>query len=105
MWHFTFADVGFQIRPRKGMVLQPRWYCCCVALLLSDRRAASCHCAAARVRGRVVDFVLWFELLGDTIVRGLGLQSTLGRMNGSNFLFQVRHYDGACRLSHMDNCR
>ena len=73
MRHFTFADVGLQIRSRKGMVLQPRWYCCCVALLLSDRRAAICHCAASGRRSRVINFPLRFELLGGTIVRRLGV--------------------------------
>jgi len=26
-------------------------------------------------------------------------------MNGGDFVFQVRHYDGAGRLSYMDDCR
>jgi hypothetical protein len=105
MWHFTFADVDLQIRPRKGVACKSCWNRRCSPLFLSDRRAASCHCAAARVRGRVVDFVLWFELLGDTIVRRLGVQSALRRLNGGDFVFQMRHYDGACRLSYMGDCR
>jgi hypothetical protein len=26
-------------------------------------------------------------------------------MNGGDFVFQVQYHDGACRLSHMDDCR
>ena len=103
--HFTFGDGGVQIRPRQGVVRKPCWNWRCAAVLLSDRRAASCHCATAGVRSRVVDFEIRFQLLGDTIVPRLDLQSALGRMNGGDFVFQVQHHDGAGRLSHMGDCR
>lgn len=105
MWHFTFADGGFPIRPGKGVVRKPCWNRHCVAVFLSNRRAASCHCATAGVRGCVVDFEIRFELHGDTIVRRLDLQSALRRMNGGDFMFQVQYHDGAGRLSHMGDCR
>jgi len=87
------------------MVREPGWNRRCAALFLSDRRAANCHCATAGVRSRVVDFEIRFELLSDTIVPRLDLQSTFGRMNGGDFVFQVQHHDGAGRLSHMGDCR
>ena len=73
MRHFTFADVGLQIRPRKGVARKSCWNRRCSPLFLSDRRAASCHCAASGRRSRVINFPLRFELLGGTIVRRLGV--------------------------------
>ena len=69
---FQLIDGGCPIRLRKGIGPKPCWYRHCFALLLSDGRAASCHCAASSSRTRVIDFSI-APTSGDNIIPRLDL--------------------------------
>lgn len=77
LWHFALNDGCLPIRLGKGVARKPCWNRRCSALFLSDHRATNCHCCTSSGRSRVIDFAIRFELLGDTIVRRLDLQSAL----------------------------